>query len=183
MTSRWRRSWGHLGWIRVFAGVVLVLGAVTYLNIVSHERGLASNRTSAHLQSLGLLLHEESALQWKALADRSAPIRVAREVGTIRGREKEILALLDDVLPDATNRELSNLITEYHAVLDQELGLLVVGLTKEAAELEWAETDPKFKELSERIASLSADAVAQARSAKATADNILIAAMVFTAVV
>jgi diguanylate cyclase (GGDEF)-like protein len=171
----------HWRWTHVLAAVIVILSAVTYLNIVSHARAGTQTRTAAHLGDLDVLLHEESALQWKTLADRSAPVRVAREVGTIRARERNIMAALDD-LPAGQRNALQVVVGRYHVVLDQELALLVVGRTDEAKELEFRTTEPQFAELSRSISALARTATSNAAQASRTADASLLAAMLLTVI-
>ena len=102
------RSAGRQGWHwpHVLVGVTLLLGLVAYSNLTLHRRDAAASETNRLLGQLDLLLHEESSLQWKTLADRSAPVRVARELGAIRHRERQILDDLGRSLPDREAREL-----------------------------------------------------------------------------
>jgi diguanylate cyclase (GGDEF)-like protein len=168
-------------WAKVLAVVVIVLALVTYLNIVSHRRGVAQNQVAGRLHSLDLLLNEESSLQWKTLAAGNAPVRVAREVGAIRGNEREILQRLAAALPSATNLELNRLVDEYHVVLDKQLALLVIDDTTAAATVEWQEANPRFEQLNGRITGLAETALTGARRASATADYLLVCAMALTA--
>ncbi|MBW6434556.1 GGDEF domain-containing protein [Actinoplanes hulinensis] len=165
----------------MLTAVVIALALVTYLNIVSHRRAATESQVAAQLHSLGLLLNEESSLQWKTLAAGNAPVQVAREVGGIRGSERAILERLAVVLPGATSLELSRLVDEYHVVLDKQLALLVVDDSAAAAQVEWQETDPKFEQLNTRITALSETALAGGRRAAATADYLLVCTMALTA--
>ncbi len=174
-------AWRHHRWGKVLAAVVVVLALVTYLNIVSHRRGAADIQVAARLHSLGLLLNEESSLQWKTLAAGNAPVQVAREVGGIRGNERAILERLAVALPGATSLELSRLVDEYHVVLDKQLALLVVDDSAGAARVEWQETNPKFEQLSARMTALSETALANGRRASTTADYVLVCTMALTA--
>ncbi|WP_229795014.1 GGDEF domain-containing protein [Actinoplanes campanulatus] len=176
-----RAWWRHHRWGKVLVAVVIALALVTYLNIVSHRRGVTESQVAAQLHSLGLLLNEESSLQWKTLAAGNAPVQVAREVGGIRGSERAILARLAVALPGATSLELSRLVDEYHVLLDKQLALLVIDDSAAAAQLEWRETDPKFEQLNARITALSEAALASSRRASTTADYLLICTMALTA--
>ncbi|GAB1691988.1 putative bifunctional diguanylate cyclase/phosphodiesterase [Krasilnikovia sp. M28-CT-15] len=180
MISALRRRWRHKGWANILAAVVVVLALVTYSNVVLHRRGVAENQTSARLQSLVLLLNEEGSLQWKTLADPSIRARVARDTGAIRGRETQILARLAATMP-ATTRELVSQISDYHAVLDEQQDLLIVDNTNEAVEVERSKTGPALRTLSDRIARLAESAAAKAGKASATANYVLVVAMILTA--
>ncbi|GAB1640627.1 putative bifunctional diguanylate cyclase/phosphodiesterase [Krasilnikovia sp. MM14-A1259] len=178
LLRRWRRH--H--WANVLALVVVVLTVVTYVNIALHRRGVAENQTAARLQSLVLVLNEESSLQWKTLADPSIRARVARETGGIRGKASLILSQLGTTMPASTSRELTQLVEGYHVMLDKQQDLLIVDNTEQAVEIERSQTGPQLKRLSDRIAGLSASAAAEARQASATANYVLVVAMILTAV-
>ncbi|MEU7907773.1 EAL domain-containing protein [Actinoplanes sp. NPDC049118] len=181
MIHKLLHRWRHPRWANVLAVVVVLLALVTYVNIVLHRRGVAENQTSAGLQNLVLLLNEESSLQWKTLADPSIRARVARDTGAIRGRESQILARLASTMPAATSRELGRLVSDYHVVLDERQDLLIVDNTDQAVEVERSKTGPQLKALSEHIAGQAAAAAAEARKASATANYVLIVAMIITA--
>jgi len=168
-------------WPHVLAVVVMILGSACYLIITSHGGSQAHSQTGARLRDLDLLLHEESTLQWKTLADRTAPVRVAREVGAMRARERTLLEGLH-LLPIRERTELEELVDQYHAVLDQQLALIVVGRTAEARTLEWEQTDTRFAQLSSAIEKLSQRSTANAVDADRTADVTLILAMVLCSV-
>ncbi|UWP78997.1 GGDEF domain-containing protein [Dactylosporangium fulvum] len=168
-TGRARRTpWR---WPRVLALAVLLLGGVTFANIRLHGESRGHEVTRSQLSELNMLLHEESSLQWKTLADRNSPVRVGRELGTIRARERAILDTLTGVA------DLRRQIAEYHDVLDQELGLLGVGKTAEALALERRETDPRFARLNIALQRLEDEAVAAADQANDIADLALMVAM------
>ncbi|BFU44819.1 putative bifunctional diguanylate cyclase/phosphodiesterase [Krasilnikovia sp. MM14-A1004] len=182
MISSLGHRWRHNRWANILAAVVVLLALVTYVNIVLHRRGVAENQTSARLQSLVLLLNEESSLQWKTLADPSIRARVARDTGAIRGRESQILARLATTMAATTNRELVGLISDYHAVLDEQQDLLIVDNTDQAVNVERSKTDPQLRALSDRITRLASGAASEADKASATANYVLIVAMLLTAV-
>ncbi|RZU54459.1 diguanylate cyclase (GGDEF)-like protein [Krasilnikovia cinnamomea] len=181
MISALRHGWRHNRWANVLAAVLVVLALVTYVNIIQHRRGIAENQTSARLQSLVLLLNEESSLQWKTLADPSIRARVARDTGAIRGRESQVLTRLAATMPAATSRELVGLISDYHAVLDEQQDLLIVDNTNEAIKVERSKTGPQLRALSDRIGELAETAAAEAGKASATANYVLVVAMILTA--
>ncbi|HEX6678109.1 MAG TPA: EAL domain-containing protein [Actinomycetes bacterium] len=161
--------------------MLAILVAVTYQNMALHRRGDAETRAAARLGDLASLLHEESDLQWKTLADRGAPVRVAREVGAIRSRERTILDALDATLPAASRERLRSLADGYHTILDQELALLTLSHSAEALALEWRDTEPHFRQLSETITELATDRNANATKAARTADLTLACAMLLAA--
>jgi diguanylate cyclase (GGDEF)-like protein len=177
LAVRWRR-WR---WVQGLVVVVVMLCLVSYQNMALHRRGNAETRTGARLNDLALLLHEESDLQWKTLADRSAPARVAREVGAIRAHERDILDALIGTLPDGMREQLEQLCDAYHSVLDQELALLAVSHSAAALALEWRATQPQFQQLSQTISRLAGEAVANAGRSSRTADLTLAVTMVLTA--
>ncbi|MFI5909734.1 diguanylate cyclase domain-containing protein [Dactylosporangium sp. NPDC051541] len=158
-------------WPRVLALALVLLAAVTVANIWLHGRSRAHEGTRSQLNELNVLLHEESSLQWKTLASRNTPVKVARELGAIRLREREIL----DRLPNAGN--ISSQIRNYHAVLDVELGLLGVGKTAEALTIEQTKTDPAFVVLADTLQRLEDSEIADADLAKHLADLTLVLAM------
>ena len=162
--------------------VVVILVAVTYQNMALHRRAGAETHTSALLNDLKGLLHEESDLQWKTLADRNAPVRVAREVGAVRARERVILDALGASLPADAHARLQSLCDGYHSVLDQELALLTLSHSAEALALEWRVTEPQFRRLSRTISELSEEQAARAARASRSADLTLAVAMLLTAV-
>ena len=164
-------------WPRVLAAVALALALVVYANVALHKRGEIHQATSAYLGELDVRLHEESDLQWKTLADRNAPVRVAREVGTIRVRERALIGSLRLALPPRTMADLDRQISDYHQVLDRELSMLSVGNIAQALGLERAQTDPQFDRLSSTVTALDDRAQAAARSAGTVADTVLILAM------
>jgi diguanylate cyclase (GGDEF)-like protein len=171
---RWR-------WPHVLAVVVAVLSLATWQNVTAHRRGEAERTTGGLLGQLDLLLHEESDLQWKTLADRGAPLQVAREVGTIRKREEAILTRLHGSTARDTAR-LQDLVDRYHQVLDKELGLLVVSRTAEALALEHRATEPQFTALSRETTELALAAARRSRGANQLADTTLTVAMLLAAV-
>jgi diguanylate cyclase (GGDEF)-like protein len=174
-------GWRHWRWPQTLAVVLAILVAVTYQNMALHRRGDAETRAAARLGDLASLLHEESDLQWKTLADRGAPVRVAREVGAIRARERTILDALDATLPAASRERLRSLADGYHTILDQELALLTLSHSAEALALEWRDTEPHFRQLSETITELATDRNASATKAARTADLTLACAMLLAA--
>ncbi|WP_433202859.1 diguanylate cyclase domain-containing protein [Dactylosporangium sp. CS-047395] len=155
----------------MLALALVLLAAVTVANIELHGRSRAHEGTRAQLNELNVLLHEESSLQWKTLASRNTPVKVARELGAIRSRERAIL----DKLPGSEG--LSKQVSGYHAVLDQELGLLGVGKTAEALAVEQGRTDPAFVVLASTLQRLEESETAAADLAKTLADFTLILAM------
>jgi GGDEF domain-containing protein len=78
-----RLSWR---WPRVLALALVLLTAITVANIQLHGRSRVHENTWAQLNELNVLLHEESSLQWKTLASRNTPVKVAGELGSIRLR-------------------------------------------------------------------------------------------------
>jgi diguanylate cyclase (GGDEF)-like protein len=163
----------------VLAGITLLLGLVAYSNLTLHRRVAAAGDTNRLLGQLDLLLHEESSLLWRALADRSAPVQVARQLGRARTRER---AILDGRgLAGPTRQRLGAKIDRYHEVLDRELGLLAVNRTADALALERRGTDPLFDELSRDIATQTAAATVHGRQAKQVADLTLGVALLLAA--
>jgi diguanylate cyclase (GGDEF)-like protein len=182
MPGRSGSGWRHWRWPQILAVVVVILVAVTYQNMTLHRRAQAEAHNSALLGDLKGLLHEESDLQWKTLADHDAPVRVAREVGAIRAQERDILAALGTHLPAADQARLQSLTDGYHTVLDQELALLTLSHSAEALALEWRVTEPQFRRLSETIAGLAAEENAHADRASRSADLTLALAMLLAAI-
>jgi PAS domain S-box-containing protein len=180
--SQEKRSRPRLRWPVVAMVVAAVLGAVVYQNVLMHRRADNAGQAVSHLGELDLLLHEESSLQWKTLADRSAPVRVARELGAIRHRERQILDDLGRSLPDREARELRERIDRYHQVLDEELGLLAVSRTADALRLEQHATDPQFVELRQDIAAYARLAGGREGRANGTANLTLGAAMLMATI-
>ena len=173
-----RQGWR---WPHVLVGVVLLLGLVAYSNLTLHRRDAAAGQTDRLLGQLDLLLHEESSLLWRTLADRSGAVQVARELGALRTRERSILAARE--LAGPTRSRLDDKVDQYHGVLDTELGLLAVNRTADALALERRATDPSFRELSRDLTAEVAAASARGRRAKQVADLTLALALLFTAVV
>jgi diguanylate cyclase (GGDEF)-like protein len=176
------RSAGRQGWHwpHLLVGVTLLLGLVAYSNLALHRRDAAASQTNRLLGQLDLLLHEESSLLWRALADRSAPVQVARQLGALRTREWAILEARG--LAGPVRRRLADNVDRYHDVLDRELGMLAVNRTEDALALERRATDPSFRELSRDIAAQAAEATARGRRAKQVADTTLGVAMLVAAV-
>jgi diguanylate cyclase (GGDEF)-like protein len=155
----------------VLALAVLLLGGITVANIELHGRSADHEMTRSQLNELNMLLHEESSLQWKTLASGNSPVKVARELGAIRSREK---AILDAHGFSPSLREQAR---SYHTVLDAELGLLGVGRTAEALALEQRQTDPAFVALANTLESLERSETTAADLAKNVADLALALAM------
>jgi diguanylate cyclase (GGDEF)-like protein len=164
----------------VLVGVTLLLGLVAYSNLTLHRREAAASQTSRLLGQLDLLLHQESSLLWRALADRSAPVQVARQLGALRTRERAILDARG--LNGPVRRRLGDKVDRYHQVLDSELAMLAVNRTADALALERRATDPSFRELSHDIAAQAAEATARGRRAKQVADLTLGVAMLLAAI-
>jgi diguanylate cyclase (GGDEF)-like protein len=156
---------------------ILLLGGVTFANVELHGRSRAHEVARSLLSELNMLLHEESSLQWKTLADRNAPVNVARELGAIRGRERTLLTTLGSSLDAKTSKDLKTQVVEYHQVLDSELGLLGVGKVSQALLLEQKETDPRFGKLNTDLQRLEENAVTAADRANDIADLSLVMAM------
>jgi diguanylate cyclase (GGDEF)-like protein len=176
------RSAGRQGWHwpHVLVGVTLLLGLVAYSNLTLHRRDAAASETNRLLGQLDLLLHEESSLLWRALADRSAPVQVARQLGALRTRERAILEARG--LTGPVRQRLGDKVDRYHEVLDRELGMLAVNRTADALALERRATDPSFRELSRDLAAQAAEATARGRRAKQVADLTLGVALLVAAV-
>jgi diguanylate cyclase (GGDEF)-like protein len=164
----------------VLVGVTLLLGLVAYSNLTLHRRDAAASQTNRLLGQLDLLLHEESSLLWRALADRSAPVQVARQLGALRTRERAILEAHG--LTGPVRQRLGDRVDRYHEVLDRELGMLAVNRTGEALALERRATDPAFQELSRDITAQAAEAAARGRHARQVADLTLGAALLVAAI-
>lgn len=158
-------------WPRILALTVLLLGGVTIANIMLHSRSYEHELSRSRLNELNMLLHEESSLQWKTLAKGNTPVRVARELGAIRSRERTILDELD------AKSSLRAQVTDYHTVLDTELGLLGVGKTIEALTLEQQRTDPAFVALAGELEEMGKAEMTAAGLAKHIADLTLMLAM------
>jgi diguanylate cyclase (GGDEF)-like protein len=156
---------------------VVLLGGVTFANVHLHGKSQIHEATRSHLSELNMLLHEESSLQWKTLADRNSPVKVARELGEIRGRERELLEALKSDLPAGTRKDLKSAVDAYHSVLDTELGLLGVGKVSEARVQETKETEPRFGRLNASLRSLEERAADAAELANNIADLALVIAM------
>jgi diguanylate cyclase (GGDEF)-like protein len=163
-------------WPRVLALAVVLLGGVTFANVHLHGKSEVHEASRSHLSELNMLLHEESSLQWKTVADRNTPVTVARELGQIRSRERDLIGMLDDLDPDA-RKALESSVTAYHAVLDTELGMLGVGKIKEARALEKQQTEPRFARLNTQLRSLERQAADAADLANNIADLALVVAM------
>jgi diguanylate cyclase (GGDEF)-like protein len=164
----------------VLVGVTLLLGLVAYSNLTLHRRDAAASQTNRLLGQLDLLLHQESSLLWRALADRSAPVQVARQLGMLRTRERAILDARG--LTGLVRQRLGEKVDRYHQVLDSELGMLAVNRTADALALERRATDPSFRELSRDIAAQAAEATTRGRRAKQVADLTLGVALLVAAV-
>ena len=165
----------------MLVGVILLLGLVAYSNLTLHRRDAAAGETDRLLGQLDLLLHEESSLLWRTLADRSGAVQVARELGVLRTRERSILAARG--LAGPTRSRLNDKVDRYHGVLDTELGMLAVNRTVDALALEQRATDPSFRELSRDLAAEAAAASARGQRAKQVADLTLALALLLTAVI
>ncbi|MFF5230782.1 diguanylate cyclase domain-containing protein [Dactylosporangium sp. NPDC000521] len=172
------RKVGKLGWRwpRVLALAVVLLGGVTFANVYLHGRSQSQEATRSHLSELNMLLHEESSLQWKTVADRNTPVTVARELGEIRSRERDIVDALGD-LDAATVQQIEDSVSAYHAVLDTELGMLGVGKIAEARALEKRQTEPQFGRLNAQLRSIEQQAADAAALANTIADLSLAVAM------
>jgi len=164
----------------VLVGVTLLLGLVAYSNLTLHRRDAAAGETNRLLGQLDLLLHEESSLLWRTLADRSGAVQVARELGKLRTRERSILAARG--LAGPTRSRLNDKVDRYHGVLDTELGMLAVNRTVDALALEQRATDPSFRELSRDLAAEAAAATAHGQRAKRVADLTLAFALLLAAI-
>ncbi|WP_161952561.1 GGDEF domain-containing protein [Actinoplanes sp. TFC3] len=158
-------------WPRILALTALLLGGVTIANVMLHSRSSEHELSRSRLNELNMLLHEESSLQWKTLSKGNTPVRVARELGAIRGRERTILDELD------ASSALRTQVTGYHTALDAELGLLGVGKTTEALVLEQQQTDPAFVALAAELEELGKAETTAAKLAKHIADMTLMLAM------
>ena len=165
----------------MLAGVTLLLGLVAYSNLTLQQRDAAAGETTRLLGELDLLLHEESSLLWRALADRSAPVQVARRLGTLRTRERAILDARG--LAGSIRQRIGDKVDRYHQVLDRELGLLAVNRTADALALERRATDPLFGELSRDLAAHADAATTRGRQAKQVADLTLGVALLLAAVI
>ena len=165
----------------MLAGVTLLLGLVAYSNLTLQQRNAAAGETTRLLGELDLLLHEESSLLWRALADRSAPVQVARRLGTLRTRERAILDARG--LAGSIRQRIGDKVDRYHQVLDRELGLLAVNRTADALALERRATDPLFGELSHDLAAHADAATTRGRQAKQVADLTLGVALLLAAVI
>jgi diguanylate cyclase (GGDEF)-like protein len=165
----------------VLVGVVLLLGLVAYSNLTLHRREAAAGETNRLLGQLDLLLHQESSLLWRTLADRSGAVQVARELGVLRTRERSILAARG--LQGPTRSRLSGMVDRYHGVLDTELGLLAVNRTADALALERRATDPQFGGLSRELAAEAAAASGRGKRARQVADLTLALALLLSAVI
>ncbi|MET7420458.1 GGDEF domain-containing protein [Dactylosporangium sp. NPDC005555] len=163
-------------WPRVLALAIVLLGGVTFANVYLHGRSQAHEATRSHLSELNMLLHEESSLQWKTVADRNTPVTVARELGAIRSRERALIDALGDLDPK-TVEGLEASVNAYHAVLDTELGMLGVGKIKEARALEKRQTEPQFGRLNTQLRSLEQQEADAAELANTIADLSLAVAM------
>ncbi|MEV6928318.1 GGDEF domain-containing protein [Dactylosporangium sp. NPDC051485] len=166
------RDWLRWRWPRVVAIAVFLLGGVAMANIWLHGESRQHEVTRARLSELNMMLHEESSLQWKTLADRNSPVAVARDLGTLRARERAILQSLEGT------GDLGQQVDQYHAVLDEELGLLGVGKTAEAKALEQRETNPRFARLNLSLQHLAQQAVDAADRANGFANLAVVVAMV-----
>jgi diguanylate cyclase (GGDEF)-like protein len=159
-------------WPRVLALTLILLGGVTWANIMLHGRSAEHSENAYRLNELDTLLHEESSVQWKTLAKGNSPVNVARELGKLRKQEADILGLRQ-----FGNTSLTDQVEAYHAVLDVELGLLGVGKTAEALALEQSQTDLKFRALAADLAQREKDETDAADVSERSADITLIAAM------
>jgi diguanylate cyclase (GGDEF)-like protein len=164
-------------WPRVLALAVVLLGGVTFANVHLHGKAQVHEATQSRLGELNMHLHEESSVLWKAVADRNSPVKVARELGHSRGRERALLEALQGDLPMSTLKDLKRGVDTYHAVLDTELGLLGVGKISEAKLLEQRQTEPQFGRLNTRLRSLAKRAGDAADLANNVADLALGLAM------
>ncbi|MEV0131923.1 GGDEF domain-containing protein [Dactylosporangium sp. NPDC050688] len=169
-------------WPRVLALAVVLLGGVTFANVHLHGKSQVHEATRSRLSELNMLLHEESSLQWKTLADRNSPVKVARELGETRRRERDLLVSLRGDLGADTLASLTSSVEAYHAVLDVELGLLGVGKVSEARVLEQQQTEPQFGRLNARLRSLEDRAADAAELANNIADLALGVAMTIAVV-
>ena len=161
----------------MLALAVVLLGGVTFANVHLHGKSQVHEATRSHLSELNMLLHEESSVLWKAVADRNSPVNVARELGESRLRERALLKALQGDLPASTLSDLEKSVAAYRAVLDTELGLLGVGKISEAKALEKQETEPQFGRLNARLHSLEDRAADAAELANNIADLALGLAM------
>jgi diguanylate cyclase (GGDEF)-like protein len=166
-----RVEWLRWRWPRLVAAAVFLLGGVAFTNITLHDASRKHEETRSRISELNMLLHEESSLLWKSLADRNTPVSVAMEQGSIRARERAIVETLAEV------GDLKEQIDGYHLVLDQELGLLGVGKTSDAHALERRETDPRFGRLNIALQHLEAVAADAAQNANTLANLVMGTAM------
>jgi diguanylate cyclase (GGDEF)-like protein len=156
-------------WLRSVVVVTILLAAIGWLNISLNDASARSTVAASLLLRLDSTLQEEGTLQWRALAERGTPTRVAADVGTVRAAERELLDGLSGRLSASDLVGLEQQIEAYHVALDQELSLLAVGRTDDAVAFERQVTTPGFQALSRwlqsRAETESADAARLARRA------------------
>ncbi len=71
-------GWRQWRWPRVLLLAAVLLGSATWANVMLHGKSGRHQVARSQLNELNMLLHEESSLQWKTLADRNSRVRVAR---------------------------------------------------------------------------------------------------------
>lgn len=156
-------------WWRSVVVVALLLSASGWLNVSLNAASARSTVAAASLLRLDAALHQEGTLQWRALAERGTPTRVAADVGYARAAEAELVAQLGELLPEGEVDDLQGQIDDYHVALDEELSLLAVGRTDDALRYEREVTAPRFEALNrwlqDRAGGESADAARLARLA------------------
>ena len=170
-------------WLRSVAVVVLLLAACGWLNITLNAASASATVAASRLLHLDSRLQEEGTLQWRALAERGAPTRVAADVGLVRAAEADLVEELAALLPPADVVDLQQQIDDYHAALDEELSLLAVGRAEDAVAFEREVTTPGFSDLSGWLEQRSDTAATRAARLSRLAHVLLIATLGAAAVV
>lgn len=163
--------------------VAILLSVTGYLNITLNEASAQATHASSILLRLDSRLHQEGTLQWRALAERGMPTRVAADVGLARAEESALITELETLLPASELARLQALVADYHAALDEELSLLAVGRTPDAVAFEAETTAPLFASLSAWLRQRSDEASSTARTRGNQAGLLLVAALMLAATV
>jgi diguanylate cyclase (GGDEF)-like protein len=166
----WVRTW------LVLVAALLVAGAAGYGIMRVHHYAAERSELKAMLSRMEIVAHQQSALEWQAIAERGLSPELAqqwREVDEVVDSLPLQLARRDDS-PEI--RAVRDAFAAYDAAVDQPYDLLTSRAPAEAEALDERRVDPAFDQLLAAlgVASNHYDAAAQQASRRADLGTVLL---------
>jgi hypothetical protein len=143
------------------AGIVALVGAAMAVAILwSSDQSVRADNQSHVLRALATDMHEQSANEWRVIAEGSISADLNTAIEATWGEIESAIGGLHPATAEdvASVQVLSGLVARYRSAMSAEFDLVVAGEIARAKEVDAAQVDPVFAEIDSQVLLREADA-------------------------